>query len=70
MTLWNGQEGVEYRIAGIDTQDEELNAFLLSLGCYIGGSITMVSRRKKNCVVAIKNGRYGIDRDLAESILV
>lgn len=70
MNLMDAQEGKEYIVSAIDTDDEELNAFLFSLGCYSGEPITVVSRRRKNCVVAIKDGRYNIDNQLAEAILV
>ncbi len=70
MTLWEVEEGTEYIISKIDTDDEELNAFLFSLGCYSGESITVVSRLKKSCVVSIKDGRYNIDMQLAEAIQV
>ena len=64
------ESGKEYIIRQIDTDDEELNAFLFSLGCYSGEPITVVSRRRKSCVVAIKDGRYNIDNQLAEAIIV
>lgn len=70
MNLSNVQEGKEYIIQRIETEDEELNAFLFSLGCYSGEPITVVSRRKGSCTVAIKDGRYNIDRQLAEAITV
>ena len=57
-------------IRRIDTEDEELNAFLFSLGCYTGEPVTVVSRQRRSCVVAIKDGRYNIDRQLAEAIAV
>ena len=60
----------EYIIQRIETNDEELNAFLFSLGCYSGEIITVVSRLKDSCVVAIKDGRYNIDNQLAEAILI
>ena len=63
-------EGVEYIIQRIDTDDEELNAFLFSLGCYSGEPITVVSRRKGTCVVSIKDGRYTIDNNLAAAISI
>ena len=62
-------EGKEYVIKAIDTDDEELNAFLFSLGCYSGESITVISRRRGGCTVSIKDGRYSIDDQLAEFIL-
>ena len=68
MNLMNVQEGKEYIISRIDTDDEELNAFLFSLGCYSGEPITVVSRRRGTCVIAIKDGRYTIDKQLAEAI--
>lgn len=70
MTLLTAVEGKEYIIRKIDTDDEELNAFLFSLGCYEGEPITVVSRRKKSCTVSIKDGRYSIDNQLAEAIVV
>ena len=70
MNLMNVQEGKEYIVSRVDTNDEELNAFLFSLGCYSGEPITVVSRRKRNCVVSIKDGRYSIDHQLAEAITV
>ena len=70
MNLWTAQEGKEYIIQRIETDDEELNAFLFSLGCYSGEPITVVSRRRGNCVVSVKDGRYSIDSQLAEAIIV
>lgn len=62
--------GKEYIIEAIDTDDEELNAFLFSLGCYSGEPITVIRRMRSGCVVSIKDGRYSIDKQLAEAILV
>ena len=70
MTLANALEGKEYIIQGIETDDEDLDAFLFSLGCYKGEPITVVSRRRGSCVVAVKDGRYSIDTQLAEAIIV
>lgn len=70
MTLLNAQVGREYIIKSISVDDEELTSFLFSLGCYSGESITVVTRRKHNCVVSIKDGRYNIDNDLADAISV
>ena len=70
MNLATAMEGKEYIIQGIETDDEELNAFLFSLGCYTGEPITVVSRRRGGCTVSIKDGRYNIDDQLAEAILV
>ena len=70
MDLKNVQEGKEYIIHRIETGDDELNAFLFSLGCYSGEPITVVSRRRGSCTVSIKDGRYNIDWHLAEAITV
>ncbi len=70
MTLVNAEEGKEYIIRRIDTDDEELDAFLFSLGCYSGEPITVVARRKGSCTVSIKDGRYNIDNQLAAAIEV
>ena len=70
MTLRNAEEGVEYIVKSINTGDEELEAFLFSLGCYSGEPITVISHRKSGCVVSIKDGRYNIDSELASVIEV
>lgn len=70
MNLTEVVVGKEYTIGQIITNDAELDAFLFSLGCYSGEPITVVSRRKWNCVVSIKDGRYNMDRHLAEAIEV
>ena len=70
MNLKNAQVGQEYIIRAIETNDEELEAFLFSLGCYSGEPITVVSHRKGGCVVSIKDGRYNIDDQLAEAIVI
>ena len=70
MNLRQAEEGKEYIIKSIETDDEELDAFLFSLGCYSGEPITVVSRRKGICVVSIKDGRYSIDSQLAEAIII
>ena len=70
MKLISAQEGKEYIIQRIVTDDEEMNAFLFSLGCYSGEPITVVSRRRGGSVVSIKDGRYNIDDQLAEAIVV
>ena len=70
MTLKNAEAGLEYLIQAVETDDEEMDAFLFSLGCYAGEPITVISRRRSNCTVAIKDGRYTIDNQLAEAIEV
>ena len=70
MTLLEALEGEEYIIKDIQTDDEEMDAFLFTLGCYSGEPITVISRKKGGCVVSIKDGRYNIDNLLAEAIVV
>lgn len=62
--------GREYIVADIKTGDDELEAFLFSLGCYSGEGITVISRRRSGMVIAIKDARYHIDSHLGEAILV
>ena len=70
MNLSMAEIGKEYIITRIETEDEELNAFLFSLGCYEGQPITVISRIRGGCVVAIKDGRYNIYNQLAEAIII
>ncbi len=70
MTLKDAAEGTEYLIREIETNDEELKSFLFSLGCYSGEKITVVSRKKSNFVVSIKDARYNIDSQLAGAIQI
>ncbi len=70
MNLSMAEAGKEYIIKSIETDDEELNSFLFSLGCYEGEPITVISHLKGGCVVSIKDGRYDIDTELAEAIIV
>lgn len=70
MNLTKAEEGKEYIIQRIKTDDEELDSFLFSLGCYSGEPITVVSRRKGSCTISVKDGRYSIDNQLAEAIVI
>lgn len=70
MTLKDAVEGKEYIIKQINTDDEELDAFLFSLGCYEGEAITVVAHRRGGCTVSIKDARYSIDSQLAKAIVV
>jgi len=70
MTLREAEVGVEYIVKNIQTDDEELDAFLFSLGCYSGEPITVIAQKKNSCVVSIKDGRYNIDYLLADAIEV
>ena len=70
MNLLNAELDREYLITEIETDDDEMDAFLFSLGCYEGEPITVVARRRGSCTVSIKDGRYCIDKELAEAIAV
>ena len=70
MNLTNAALGEEYIVKTVETDDDELNAFLFSLGCFSGEPITVISRRRGGCTVSIKDGRYNIDNQLAAAIAV
>ena len=70
MTLKNADAGREYEIKSIFTNDDELDSFLFSLGCYSGEAITVIRHSKSGCIVSIKDARYNIDIQLAEAIEV
>ena len=70
MNLRNAEEGKEYMIRDILTDDEELNSFLFSLGCYSGEKITVISHLRGGCIVSIKDARYSLDLQLAQAILI
>ena len=70
MNILEGEVNNTYIVREINTEDEEMNAFLFRLGCYSGEPITLISKKKKNCIVAIKDGRYSLDNFLAEAIIV
>lgn len=70
MSLLDAREGEEYIVREILTEDEELDSFLFSLGCYSGEPITVIAHRKSGCVVSIKDARYNIDSNLAQTIAI
>ncbi|MGM9548551.1 MAG: FeoA family protein [Faecousia sp.] len=70
MNLTKAEKGKEYIIRRSETDDEELDSFLFSLGCYSGEPITVISRRRGSCTVSVKDGRYSIDNQLAEAIVI
>lgn len=69
-SLLNAEVGREYIIRRIETDDDELNSFLFSLGCYSGEPITMVAHKRSSCVISVKDARYSIDAQLANAIIV
>ncbi len=70
MNLVEANIGEEYIIKDIVTDDEELNSFLFSLGCYSGEPITVIDRRRGGCVISVKDARYNIDNELASAISI
>ena len=70
MTLLDAEPGQTYIIKEIDTDDDDMNSFLFRLGCYQGEPITLISKKKKSCIVVIKDGRYNLDKMLSEAIII
>ncbi len=70
LTLLDAEIGKTYTVKAIDTDDEEMNAFLFRLGCYSGEPVTLISKKKKSCIVVIKDSRYGLDNQLAEAVII
>ena len=66
MTLLDAEPGQTY----INTDDDDMNSFLFRLGCYQGEPITLISKKKKSCIVVIKDGRYNLDKMLSEAIII
>lgn len=69
-TLLSAEPGKTYIIKEINTDDDEMNSFLFRLGCYVGEPITLISKKKKSCIVVIKDGRYNLDNLLSEAIII
>jgi Fe2+ transport system protein FeoA len=61
---------VEYIIKGVETEDIEIKDFLLTLGCYEGEKVTIISTLGENYIINIKDARYSIDKELAERIKI
>ena len=70
MTLLDAEPGQTYIIKEINTDDDEMNSFLFRLGCYPGEPITLISKKRKSCIVVIKDGRYNLDKMLSEAIII
>lgn len=69
-TLLDAEPGETYIVKEINTDDDEMNSFLFRLGCYEGEPITLVSKKRKSCIVVIKDGRYNLDELLSEAIII
>lgn len=70
MCLYDVDAGKQYIVKAILTNDDELNSFLFSLGCYEGQPVTVIAKRKGGLTVSIKDGRYSIDNALAKAIII
>ena len=70
MTLLDAEPGQTYIIRDIRTDDDEMNSFLFRLGCYKGEPVTLISKKRKSCIVVIKDGRYNLDQMLSEAIII
>ena len=70
MSLLDAEPGQTYIIKDINTDDDDMNSFLFRLGCYKGEPITLISKKKKSCIVVIKDGRYNLDQMLSEAIII
>ena len=70
MTLLDAEIGRTYIVKEIDTDDEGMNAFLFRLGCYSGEPVTLISKKRKSCIVVIKDSRYGLDNQLAQAVII
>jgi ferrous iron transport protein A len=69
-TLLDAEPGKTYTVKAINTDDDEMNSFLFRLGCYPGEPITLISKKKKSCIVVIKDSRYNLDHLLSEAIVL
>lgn len=70
MNLAEATINTEYIVRDIDTDHEDIQDFLFTLGCYAGEKITLISKLAGNYVVSIKDARYSMDSDLAKAIII
>ncbi len=70
LTVALAELNVEYLIKEIHTEEQELVNFLFTLGCFPGEKITVLSKLSSNFVITIKDARYSIDTELADSIAI
>lgn len=69
MTLSSMKPGNDRTIRAV-TGTEKIRSFLLSLGCYEGQPIRLVSILAGNYIVEIRNSRFALDRGMASAILL
>ncbi len=70
MNLTEAEIEKEYTIQGIETDDEEMESFLFTLGCYSGEPVTVIQHIRGGCVITLKDARYNIDTELAKAISI
>ena len=70
MSLYDCNELDTVKVIDLGIDDEEFKSFLFSLGCYSGEDITIISKKRNGVVIAIKDGRYNIDTEVARLITV
>ena len=70
MLLTQANENTTHIISGIETEDEDMKAFLFSLGCYKGQEISLITKKKHSLVISLKEARYNIDTCLGEAIKI
>ena len=70
MTLDKAKELRPYKIKSIDTEDEKVKEFLLSLGFVSGETVEVIIKQRHGVVVLIKECRYSLDKNIASTIIV
>ena len=60
----------QYIIKEVKAGDAEIKNFLLTLGCYEGEFVTVISVLADNYIISVKDARYSIDKELAELIII
>ncbi|OLQ84830.1 hypothetical protein BIY21_04700 [Vibrio ponticus] len=69
-TLAGAEVNKEYTIKSIVQDDKEMAHFLSTLGCFAGESITVISVLSDTYVISVKDARYSIDSDLANTVIL
>lgn len=69
MNLSKAQLGVTYRIECVQAKLKTVE-YLLTLGCFEGEQLTLVSKLSGNYVVSLKDSRYAIDEEMAKDIVL
>lgn len=49
---------------------EKVKKFLISLGCFEGEQITLISILAGNYIINIKDSRYALEKKIAKTILI